>query len=184
MEAAPDYYAILGVGEDADGAAIRMAYRTLMRRYHPDVNATDEAAAKAIAINQAYACLSSDERRADYDRSRRPPRPRSNSPYRQRTTRVHRPTPSARPTFVVMPEPEPAPARVRVAILGAALAVTLATFAMTSATPPAMTPEEIAAAQAAMAKAGAAACAGPERARDPACGDEPGNGQDKTTTAR
>ncbi|GAA4007871.1 J domain-containing protein [Sphingomonas humi] len=67
MEAIADYYAILGVEPAADGAAIRIAYRNLMRRYHPDVNKTAEAIDKATAINEAYACLSDPDARAAYD---------------------------------------------------------------------------------------------------------------------
>lgn len=67
MEATADYYATLGVEPGADSAAIRNAYRDLMRRYHPDVNKSAEAVDKAMAINEAYACLSDPDLRASYD---------------------------------------------------------------------------------------------------------------------
>lgn len=67
MEATADYYAILEVEPKADSAAIRLAYRSLMRRYHPDVNKSADAIDKAMAINEAYACLSDPEARASYD---------------------------------------------------------------------------------------------------------------------
>lgn len=73
MKATADYYTTLGVAPDADSAAIRIAYRNLMRRYHPDVNASEEALNKATAINEAYACLSDGDRRAAYDYSRKRP---------------------------------------------------------------------------------------------------------------
>lgn len=71
MEATADYYTTLGVEPDADSAAIRIAYRNLMRRYHPDVNASEEALNKATAINEAYACLSDGDRREAYDYGRK-----------------------------------------------------------------------------------------------------------------
>ena len=55
--ASDDYYAILGVAPGAQFAVIQAAYRDLMRRFHPDVNASAEADARAKAINEAYACL-------------------------------------------------------------------------------------------------------------------------------
>lgn len=67
MEATADFYEILGVEPHADSAAIRIAYRNLMRRYHPDVNKSAEAIDKATAINEAYACLSDPDARASYD---------------------------------------------------------------------------------------------------------------------
>ncbi|MGH2514154.1 MAG: DnaJ domain-containing protein, partial [Ktedonobacterales bacterium] len=35
-----DYYALLEVSPDTDEAGIRLAYRRLARRYHPDVAGT------------------------------------------------------------------------------------------------------------------------------------------------
>lgn len=43
---ARDYYAILGVDRDATDSQIKKAYRKLARKYHPDVNDTEEAAEK------------------------------------------------------------------------------------------------------------------------------------------
>jgi hypothetical protein len=80
-----DHYATLRVAPDADGRTIRAAYRALMRRYHPDVNGSRGAGARAKAINEAYACLRDPERRARYDRDRAagvtsPPPQRKSSP--------------------------------------------------------------------------------------------------------
>lgn len=65
----PDYYAELGVPIDADEVAIRMAYRRLARRYHPDV-AGEAGLARMQALNVAYQTLSDPHRRRAYDASR------------------------------------------------------------------------------------------------------------------
>ncbi|MEO7410461.1 MAG: DnaJ domain-containing protein [Sphingomicrobium sp.] len=65
-----DHYATLRVAPDADGGVIRSAYRDLMRRFHPDVNGSRGAGARAKAINEAYACLRDPSMRALYDRDR------------------------------------------------------------------------------------------------------------------
>lgn len=37
-ESKRDYYEVLGIGKDADEAAIKKAYRVLAKKYHPDMN--------------------------------------------------------------------------------------------------------------------------------------------------
>ncbi|HEV8193754.1 MAG TPA: J domain-containing protein, partial [Ktedonobacterales bacterium] len=64
----PDYYAVLGVPADADEVAIRLAYRRLARRYHPDV-AGAAGLAHMQALNVAYQTLSDPQRRRAYDAS-------------------------------------------------------------------------------------------------------------------
>ena len=64
-----DHYAVLGVAPAAEQAANRVAYRALMRRYHPDAGASAEAAEQARAINLAYAVLRDPEKRSRYDGS-------------------------------------------------------------------------------------------------------------------
>jgi curved DNA-binding protein len=63
-----DYYALLGVGRDADAAAIRRAYRELAKRHHPD-RAADGASPddRFQEISEAYAVLGDPLRRAGYD---------------------------------------------------------------------------------------------------------------------
>jgi molecular chaperone DnaJ len=63
-----DYYETLGVGRDADPAAIKKAYRNLAMQYHPDRNpGNGEAAEKMTEINQAYAVLCDPQKRSLYD---------------------------------------------------------------------------------------------------------------------
>jgi molecular chaperone DnaJ len=64
-----DFYKILGVGRDADGAAIKSAYRKLAMQYHPDRNGgCKDNEAKFKQISAAYECLKDPQKRAAYDR--------------------------------------------------------------------------------------------------------------------
>jgi molecular chaperone DnaJ len=64
-----DYYSILGVARDADGAEIKRAYRKLAVEFHPDRNPGDSAAeARFKEAAEAYEVLSDAEKRAVYDR--------------------------------------------------------------------------------------------------------------------
>lgn len=64
-----DYYAVLGVGRDADVLRIRHAYRRLARRLHPDLNPNDRVVAERFRrIQRAYEVLGDPESRAKYDR--------------------------------------------------------------------------------------------------------------------
>jgi len=63
-----DYYEVLGINRGASSDEIRRAFRNLAKEFHPDVNKNPDAEAKFKDINEAYAVLSDDERRAAYDR--------------------------------------------------------------------------------------------------------------------
>lgn len=63
-----DYYEVLGVDKGADEATIKKAYRKLAKKYHPDMNPGDkEAEVKFKEASEAYAVLSDDEKRRQYD---------------------------------------------------------------------------------------------------------------------
>jgi molecular chaperone DnaJ len=62
-----DYYQVLGVSKDASKDALKSAYRTLALKYHPDRNKSPEAEARFKEISEAYAVLSDDEKRKQYD---------------------------------------------------------------------------------------------------------------------
>lgn len=59
-----DYYQILGVSKSASQDEIKKAYRSLAMKHHPD-RGGDQA--KFKEINEAYATLSDDQKRAEYD---------------------------------------------------------------------------------------------------------------------
>ncbi|MFJ4408036.1 DnaJ C-terminal domain-containing protein [Streptomyces sp. NPDC088910] len=65
---AEDYYEVLGVRRGADAAEIQQAFRTLARRYHPDVNRDPAAEERFKQINEAYSVLSDPGTRSRYDR--------------------------------------------------------------------------------------------------------------------
>ena len=70
MRVTPDPYKILGVSPDADDAAVRAAYRALMRLYHPDRNADPQAQLRAREVTAAFAVLGDPGKRTAYDASR------------------------------------------------------------------------------------------------------------------
>ena len=63
-----DYYELLGVDKKASKAEIKKAYRKLALKYHPDKTKGDKhAEEKFKEISEAYAVLSDDEKRKQYD---------------------------------------------------------------------------------------------------------------------
>ena len=63
-----DYYEVLGVSRNASKEELKTAFRRLARQYHPDVSTAPDAEERFKEINEAYAVLSDDQRRAAYDR--------------------------------------------------------------------------------------------------------------------
>jgi len=64
-----DLYSTLGVGRDADEAAIKKAYRKLAKELHPDRNRDNPtAAARFSKVTSAYDILTDKDKRARYDR--------------------------------------------------------------------------------------------------------------------
>jgi curved DNA-binding protein len=63
-----DYYKILGVDKNATPKEIKIAYRKLARKLHPDLNPNDkDAKRKFQEINEANEVLSDPEKRKKYD---------------------------------------------------------------------------------------------------------------------
>lgn len=62
-----DYYTVMGVSRDASQEDIKRAYRKLARKYHPDVSKEPDAESRFKALGEAYAVLSDQKKRAQYD---------------------------------------------------------------------------------------------------------------------
>ena len=70
MSAYKDYYKILGVSKNASDAEIKKAFKTMARKYHPDMHPEKEKAAwteKFKDLNEAYTVLSDKQKRTIYD---------------------------------------------------------------------------------------------------------------------
>ncbi len=98
-----DYYGILEVNEKASQEIIEKAYKTLVKKYHPDLYSSvekREAEKKLKQINEAYNILSDSFLRSQYDLELQKERTRvqtsqstsreNNQNYRQQTTTQQR----------------------------------------------------------------------------------------------
>jgi len=64
---AKSLYETLNVSENASSSEIKKAYRTLAKKYHPDMNKAPEAEEKFKEINAAYEVLGDEQKKAQYD---------------------------------------------------------------------------------------------------------------------
>ena len=64
---ARDYYEVLGVARSASKEEIKNAFRKRARRYHPDVNPSPDAEERFKELNEAFAVLNDDQKKARYD---------------------------------------------------------------------------------------------------------------------
>ena len=69
MNSALNYYELLGVSENATKEEIKKAYKTQMKKWHPDINKSKEAPEMSIKLNEAKETLLDDDKRKAYDLS-------------------------------------------------------------------------------------------------------------------
>ena len=76
-----DYYDILLISRSASAEEIQKAYRTLAKKYHPDVYDGDKdfAEEQMKFINEAYSVLSDPQARKEYDQKLNETENKSNS---------------------------------------------------------------------------------------------------------
>lgn len=89
-----DPYAVLGVPRDATPLQIARAHRRLAKRHHPDLHPGQAGAEPMRRINEAYRLLSSEIRRAEYDRAH----PAGSTPAGGHWAGTRRPIRPAQPT--------------------------------------------------------------------------------------
>lgn len=92
MDAFTDYYALLGVGKDAQPAAIKAAFKKLALQYHPDVYKGEDAHERMRVLLVAYQTLNDPAARKEYDIQ-----------YREHMRLPHRELPAARNTAATSP---------------------------------------------------------------------------------
>lgn len=64
----PNYYATLGIPQDASQEEIKSRFRQLAKEHHPDKTKDEKSAEIFSEINKAYEVLSDDETRKEYDK--------------------------------------------------------------------------------------------------------------------
>ena len=91
-----DYYSILQIPSEADAEDIKVSFRRLARKYHPDLNpGNPETAERFKQISEAYDILSDPTRRRRYDRDRRLGKPKAQVKRDQKKSRTASPRPQA-----------------------------------------------------------------------------------------
>ncbi|MCR4369300.1 MAG: DnaJ domain-containing protein, partial [archaeon] len=63
---AKDYYEILGVPKGASHEEIRKAYKSLAKKYHPDISKEEDAEHKFKEVQHAYSVLGDEKKRKNY----------------------------------------------------------------------------------------------------------------------
>ncbi len=62
-----NYYVVLGISRNANQDKIKKAYRTVAKKYHPDLTHSQEDKKRFLEIREAYETLSNEIKREQYD---------------------------------------------------------------------------------------------------------------------
>lgn len=62
-----NYYVVLGISKGANPEKIKKAYRTVVKKYHPDVAQSQESKKRFLEIREAYETLSDETKKKQYD---------------------------------------------------------------------------------------------------------------------
>ena len=62
-----NYYVVLGVSKGANLDKIKKAYRTVIKKHHPDITQSQESKKRFLEIREAYETLSDETKRKQYD---------------------------------------------------------------------------------------------------------------------
>ena len=63
-----DFYELLGISIDSTKQDIKTAYREMVKKYHPDVNKSEDSNKIIRSLNEAKEVLLDDEKRKEYDK--------------------------------------------------------------------------------------------------------------------
>ena len=67
MDNSLNFYELLGVSENATSEEIKSAYKKQMKKWHPDINKSNDASNMSIKLNEAKDVLLDENKRKDYD---------------------------------------------------------------------------------------------------------------------
>ncbi len=62
-----DYYVVLGISRGANLNRIKKAYRTVVKKHHPDITQSQKSKERFLEIREAYETLSDETKRRRYD---------------------------------------------------------------------------------------------------------------------
>lgn len=63
-----DFYELLGIRMDSTKQEIKTAYREMVKKYHPDINKSEDSNKIIRSLNEAKEVLLDDEKRKEYDK--------------------------------------------------------------------------------------------------------------------
>lgn len=103
-----DYYQVLGVSPSANSTQIKASYKSLAKKFHPDLNGDAKKMAK---LNEAYRVLSDPEARQKYNQTLDLPRSTARHHYDNSEGYVYTPHTRQRNTTSTRPRPQASSSR-------------------------------------------------------------------------